>query len=75
MIEIKREDNMFISNDGKVFTTKEECLKYEGKGKFLNMIAIILLGALFIGYGYLNFSTSGKELSEKTTENIIKNLK
>lgn len=39
------------------------------------MIAIILLGALFIGYGYLNFSTSGKELSEKTTENIIKNLK
>ncbi len=75
MREIKREESLFISNDGRVFTTKEECLQYEKKDKFLNVIAILLLGALLLSWGYLNFSTSGKELSEKASENIIKTLK
>lgn len=55
MKEIKREESIFVSNDGTVFVTKEECLRYEKKNKILNIIVIVLLVTLVIVSGYLNF--------------------
>ncbi|WP_323585385.1 hypothetical protein [Aliarcobacter butzleri] len=57
MQEIKKEESIFVSKDGRVFVTKEECLKYEKKNNIINIIAIILLGTLVIVSIYLNFFT------------------
>lgn len=41
MIEIKKEDPLFLSKDNKVFTDKEKCIKHENDLKKDERITII----------------------------------
>lgn len=56
MIEIKKEDVIFLSENGKIFLSKEECLKEESKTKENKKLIKIIsfIGLLVLGFVLIN---------------------